>query len=283
MNKRILVTGGLGFIGSHTCLCLLENNYEILVLDSLVNSNPLVIKRIENICKYKNDNKNKLHFVKGDLRDKQVINTIFENAKCDGNPIYGVIHFAGVKAVSESLENPLYYWDSNLVSSINLLKSMNKYDCKLMVFSSSASVYGINQNNLINENSELNPSNPYGNTKFAIEKLLFDLFQSSSKDWRIANLRYFNPIGAHHSGLIGEESKGNPNNIFPHILNVAKGKISELTIFGDDWPTPDGTGVRDYIHVMDLAEGHIAALEYLFRNKPQYININQLRWRKQIH
>ena len=274
MKKRILVTGGAGFIGSHTCLSLIENNYEIVVLDSFVNSNPLVIKRIENISKYKNDNKNKLFLVEGDLRDKEVVNNIFEKAKSDGNPIFGVIHFAGLKAVGESLENPLCYWDSNLISSINLLKSMNKYDCKVIVFSSSATVYGISQNNLINENSALNPSNPYGNTKFAIEKLLFDLFQSSSKSWRIANLRYFNPIGAHQSGLIGEETIGIPNNIFPYILKVAKSEIPKLTIFGKDWPTPDGTGIRDYIHVMDLAEGHIAALDYLSRNKPQFININ---------
>ena len=272
--KRILVTGGAGFIGSHTCFTLLENNYELFVLDSFVNSEPVALKRVINLLKKNNNGKENLHIINGDLRDIKTIEKVFEETENEKNPISGVIHFAGLKAVSESVENPIKYWDFNLISSINLLKIMDKYNCRTIVFSSSATVYGLNSTATISENNPLNPTNPYGNTKLVIEKLLHDVYISSPESWRIANLRFFNPIGAHESGLIGENANGKPNNIFPYILQVASGNLPYLEIYGKDWPTHDGTGVRDYIHVMDLAEGHSAALNYLFENKPQTININ---------
>ena len=273
--KRILITGGAGFIGSHTCLTLLENGYELYVLDSFINSSPQSLKRIEHILKDKNiDIDNKLHVYKGDLRDEERLNKIFLEATKSGDPIQGVIHFAGLKAVKESVENPLLYWDSNVNGAISLFKAMEKNNCKIMVFSSSATIYGLASDKPLNENSKISPINPYGSTKVAIENISNDIFNNSKNDWRIANLRYFNPIGAHSSGLIGENPLGSPNNIFPIILNVAMGREKILKVFGNNWPTYDGSCVRDYIHVMDLAEGHIKALEYLLENKPQILNLN---------
>ena len=271
--KTILVTGGAGFIGSHTCLALLKKQYKIKVVDSFINSNPNSLKRVKKICDLSNIPFN-LEIIEADLRDNYIIDNIFYQAKNINQPIEGVIHFAGLKAVNDSVKNPLVYWDANLNSSINLLKAMGKNDCRTIVFSSSATVYGLSENKYFKESDYLSPINPYGHTKLAIENILRNLYDSSPDEWRVINLRYFNPIGAHESGLIGENPNGKPNNIFPLILQVASGKIPKLKIFGSDWDTIDGTGVRDYIHVMDLAEGHLLALEYLFQRGGMYdINI----------
>ena len=272
---NILVTGGTGFIGSHTTLLLLEKGYEVIVLDSNINSNPDIIEKIHKICnKKKICSRDKLKFYKGDLRDHDLIKKLFLDSIAKDKPITGVIHFAGLKSVSESIKNPLSYWDQNVNSTINLLKIMNKFCCKTIVFSSSATVYGNSKKEKLDEYSEINPVNAYGRTKYAIETLLNDLFYSEKNNWKIANLRYFNPIGAHPSGEIGDRPIGQPNNLFPIILQVAAGKIKNLMVFGDDWNTKDGTGIRDYIHIMDLAEGHLKTLELLFENKPQIQNIN---------
>lgn len=272
--KKILLTGGSGYIGSHTCLSLLEEGYEVLILDSLVNSNQKSIDQLKKICKNKGINiANKINFIKGDLRNKEFIDFVFQRAKNEDKPIEGVIHFAGLKAVAESQIYPLMYWDNNVKGSLNLIQSMKENDCKTIVFSSSATVYGESKEKLIKESSELKPINPYGTTKLVVENLLNDIVRVKSKGWRIAVLRYFNPIGAHYSGLIGENPLQKPNNIFPIIINSAFNNIS-LKIFGNDWPTKDGTCIRDYIHVMDLAEGHLKALNFLFKNESQIIKLN---------
>ena len=270
---NILVTGGAGFIGSHTCLALLERGFDIVIIDSFINSNPISIDRVLEISDL-NKSQKRINLVQLDLRNIEKLNKIFKDAKQQGNPIRGVIHFAGLKSVNESVQNPILYWDNNLISSINLLKIMDENDCRTLVFSSSATVYGLSGKYLINETEKLDPTNPYGNTKFVIEKLMRDIYNSSQSDWSIVNLRYFNPIGAHVSGLIGENPIGVPNNIFPIILQVAARKIPELKIYGRDWPTEDGTGVRDYIHVMDLAEGHVLTMEYLLENAGKILDIN---------
>ena len=270
--KTILATGGTGYIGSHTCLELLKKGYKVIILDSLVNSSEKVISKINFLLNDKTINDN-LTFIKGDINDEKLLNHIFKFAKEKYEPISCVMHFAGLKSVSESLSNPLQYWHNNVGGSIILFKLMEKYECRTVIFSSSATIYQIKDNKLINESSPINPINPYGQTKLAIERLLKDLFDKGD-NWRIANLRYFNPIGAHQSGLIGENPKGIKNNIFPILNGVAFGEIEKLKIYGNNWPTYDGTGIRDFIHVMDLAEGHIKALEYLENNEPQILNIN---------
>ena len=270
---KVLVTGGAGFIGSHTCLALLEKGYEVIVLDSFVNSKQESLKRVIEILKCKKINKN-IKIIKGDIRDKNILDELFSNAKRTGKPFQAVVHFAGLKSVKDSVFNPLLYWDVNVDGSINLLRVMNKYRCRTIVFSSSATIYGLSNKKALKEDTEIMPINPYGRTKAAIEKLLNDLYISNPVEWKIANLRYFNPIGAHESGMIGESPMGVPNNIFPYITQVAAGKLDKLKIFGNDWPTLDGTGVRDYIHVMDLAEGHILALEHLLESKSKIINLN---------
>ena len=272
---KILVTGGAGFLGSHTSLSLINKGYKVIIIDSLKNSSPIALERVADICRVNGFESNKsLKFIKADLRDYSILKNLFDKAQQDGESIDGVIHFAGLKAVGESVNNPIEYWDANLKSSINLLKAMDAYNCKNIVFSSSATIYGYNKNSLIHENDKIAPINPYGNTKAVIEIFLNDVFKSNPSKWSIANLRYFNPIGAHPSGLIGENPNGIPNNIFPFILKVASGEIDRLHIFGNNWPTHDGTCIRDYIHVMDLAEGHIRVLEYLFSNNKQIVNIN---------
>ena len=268
----ILVTGGAGFIGSHTCFCLLKKGYKIAVLDSFINSNILSLHRVIDLLSDKNPTL--LNIIKGDIRDPNILDDIFLNYKSNNNPITSVIHFAGLKSVKESVINPLRYWDVNVNGAINLLSKMKEYDCHNIVFSSSATIYGKSNQIRISENNQINPTNPYGQTKAAIEQILLDLFSSNKDQWKIANMRYFNPIGAHESGLIGESPLGIPNNIFPFLTKVAYGNLEKLNIFGNNWPTKDGTGVRDYIHVMDLAEGHIAALEHLLSNKSQIINLN---------
>ena len=272
---RILVTGGSGFIGSHTCIALLEKKHEIVVLDSHANSNMNIIPKIRDLFKkkYKNIEVNLTEII-GDIRDENLLNNIFLRAQREGNSFDAVFHFAGLKSIKDSLEYPIEYWDTNLSGTVSLIKYMEKYNCKTLVFSSSASIYGLSDNKLLKESSPINPNNPYAMTKASIEKVLNDVFNSSPKEWKIANLRYFNPIGAHPSAIIGESPIGLPNNIFPLILEVAKNQDRFISIYGNDWSTKDGTGVRDYIHVMDLAEGHLAALDYLKTNDSQIISIN---------
>ncbi len=273
--NTILATGGLGFIGSHTCISLLKNNFNVYIVDSLKNSSRDNITAIKKICNLPdNSSQGRLVFFEGDILDKQFLKSIFQKAELEKNPIIAVMHFAGLKSVNESIEYPLLYWETNVYGSINLLSIMKEYNCKKLVFSSSATVYKPLINILINEKSELGPINPYGSTKLAVENILRDLVKDKSHDWRIINLRYFNPVGAHPSGLIGESPKGKPNNLFPILLKVASGEYKSLSIYGKDWPTDDGTCIRDFIHVVDLAEAHISALQYVLDSPPMLINLN---------
>lgn len=272
---RILLTGGAGFIGSHTALVLLERGFEVIIVDSFVNSSEATIRRLKSLINQKNKLfKGTLKFIKGDLRNRDLVENIFVKSIQENKPISGVIHLAGLKAVGESIIRPLDYWDSNVYSTINLLKIMDRYLCKTIIFSSSATIYGKVNANLIDEDSLINPVNPYGSSKASIERMLEDLFKSNPEEWRISSLRYFNPIGAHPSAIIGEDPCKTPNNIFPLITGVAMGRYKRLSIYGDDWNTNDGTGVRDYIHVYDLAEGHVLTLEHLLRNKSKLLNLN---------
>ncbi len=252
---KILVTGGCGYIGSHTCCELLDNEYEVVIIDNLSNSKEDVIDKIKKIT-----NKD-LKFYKCDLCDKELVDKIFEKEKIDA-----VIHFAGLKAVGESVKKPLLYYRNNLDSTLTLLEVMTKYNCKKLVFSSSATVYGNPKTLPIKEDFDLKTTNPYGSTKLYIEGILKDLYNSDN-DWSIAVLRYFNPIGAHKSYLIGENPNDIPNNLMPYIVKVATKKLEQLSIFGNDYNTVDGTGVRDYIHVVDLAIGHIKAIELINKEK----------------
>lgn len=245
---KILITGGAGYIGSHTCLELLNAGYEIIIVDNLSNS------KMESLNRVKEITGRDLTFYKADLLDKTALDIIFSENKIDA-----VIHFAGLKAVGESVALPLWYYDNNITGTLRLCEVMKKYDVKKLVFSSSATVYGKPEIVPISENSSLRATNPYGRTKLMIEEILRDL-NASDPEWSIALLRYFNPIGAHKSGLIGEDPNGIPNNLLPYISQVAVGKLKILKVFGKDYPTKDGTGVRDYIHVVDLALGHIKAL-----------------------
>lgn len=245
----ILVTGGAGYIGSHTCVELLEAGYEIVVVDNFSNS------KMESIDRVKNITGKDFAFYEVDLLDKAALESVFVK-----NKIEAVIHFAGLKAVGESVTIPLHYYYTNVTGTLVLSDLMQKYGVKKMVFSSSATVYGMPEQVPIKEDFPLHATNPYGRTKLMIEDILRDLYVSDSK-WSIALLRYFNPIGAHSSGRIGEDPNGIPNNLMPFITQVAVGKLNELKVFGDDYPTVDGTGVRDYIHVVDLAKGHLKAVE----------------------
>lgn len=271
--KTILVTGGSGFIGSHACVCLLEQNYNIVVLDSNINSSLNSIIGVRNIVREKVKSSIKIKHIKGDIRDEVSLKKIFSEAEYSQNPIEAVIHFAGLKSVQESVFNPLSYWNNNVFGTLQLIKVMNLFNCKTIVFSSSATVYKNNDAGLLIETDDIKPSNPYGQTKATVENILKSVFESDN-EWRIGNLRYFNPIGAHQSGFIGENPKNKPNNLFPYICGVASGKFDKLRIFGNNWPTFDGTGIRDYIHVMDLAEAHISALDFLLNAKPQILNLN---------
>ena len=255
MSKLILVTGGTGFIGSHTCVALFDAGYEVMVLDNLCNSEAAVIGRIGKICGREPG------FVEGDIRDAELLQKLFTK-----HPISAVLHFAGLKAVGESVEKPQLYYENNVEGTSVLLSAMQNAGVKTIVFSSSATVYGDPASVPITEDFPRSATNPYGETKLKIENILADLFQSSP-GWKIARLRYFNPVGAHPSGLIGEDPKGIPNNLMPFISQAATGLRKELSVFGDDYDTPDGTGVRDYIHVVDLANGHVAALNYLDQNQ----------------
>jgi len=247
----ILVTGGAGYIGSHTCVALSEADIGYAVLDNFCNSDPCVLERIQSITG------KPFPFFKGDVRDEFLLRRIFAKQE-----ISGVIHFAGLKAVGESVERPLDYFDTNVAGSLCVLRAMNRAGCKRLVFSSSATVYGDASTMPLTEDMPCAATNPYGRTKLMVEEILADLEQSDPS-WRIARLRYFNPAGAHESGLIGENPRGVPSNLMPFVTQVAAGLRPTLTVFGGDYPTPDGTGVRDFIHVMDLAQGHVAALKRL--------------------
>lgn len=247
----ILLTGGLGYIGSHTAVELCEAGYDVVIIDNLSNS------KIETLDKLEQITGSPIKFYKGDVQDKELLRRIFTE-----NDISAVMHFAGYKAVGESVEKPLDYYDNNINCTIALLQVMHEFDCKNFVFSSSATVYGRAKTMPIYEDFPVSAANPYGRTKLFIEEILKDV-QNADKSLNIAILRYFNPIGAHPSGLIGEDPNGIPNNLMPYITKVATGKLDHLNIFGNDYPTKDGTGVRDYIHVCDLAQGHVKALKKL--------------------
>ena len=251
----VLVTGGAGYIGSHTCIEMQSAGYDVVVVDNLDNSNAEALKRVDKITG------KPVKFYKEDVRDKEALRRIFSE-----NEIEAVIHFAGLKAVGESVREPIMYYDNNLKNTIALLEVMNEFGVKKIVFSSSATVYGVATEMPLTEGMPLGAINPYGRTKYFIEEILRDLYVAD-KDWCIALLRYFNPIGAHKSGLIGEDPKGIPNNLMPYISQVAVGKLEKLHVFGNDYNTVDGTGVRDYIHVVDLAQGHVKAIDWALKNK----------------
>ena len=259
---RVLLTGGAGFIGSHIALLLLQRGYDVIILDSFVNSSPNVINAIKTYLDTNSIIYN-LNTIKGDIRDKRILNEVFIDSVNEGNPIKAVIHLAGLKSVFESVANPLHYWDVNVCGAYNLLSTMKEFECFSIVFSSSATIYGLSDSIPISEDNKIAPINPYGKTKVAIENMLEDLFKSNLNLWKICSLRYFNPVGAHPSGFIGEDPIGVPNNLLPYISQVAVGRRKILQVFGDDWDTVDGSGVRDYIHIMDLSEGHIDAFHFL--------------------
>ena len=252
----ILVTGGAGYIGSHTCLLLLEAGYDVAAVDNLSNASEEALRRVERIAG------KKPRFWKGDICDADLCERLLrENPDIDA-----VIHFAALKAVGESVEKPLAYYSNNLIGTLTLLRALKRHGVKRFIFSSSATVYGNPATVPVREDFPTAAANPYGRTKLFIERILADIC-AADEEFSAANLRYFNPIGAHESGLIGEDPSGIPNNLLPYVAQVAVGKLQEVRVFGNDYPTPDGTGVRDYIHVMDLARGHIRALERVMRSK----------------
>lgn len=260
MKQSILVTGGAGYIGSHTTLALLEAGHDVIVLDNLANSSLESLRRVEKICG------KAATFIEGDIRDRELLDSIFARY-----PIEAVLHFAGLKAVGESVQLPLHYYENNVSGSVVLFQAMAAANVFNLVFSSSATVYGEPKEMPISEDCPTGiPTNPYGRSKLMVEEILRDLALSESR-WSIALLRYFNPVGAHHSGLIGEDPNGIPNNLLPYISQVAVGKLKQLSVYGNDYPTIDGTGVRDYIHVVDLANGHLKALNAIIQS--QGVNI----------
>ena len=253
--KRVLISGGAGFIGSHTCVELLNAGYEVVVLDNLVNASEKSLERVKAITG------KEVTFYKGDILDRTILNEIFEKEKIDS-----CIHFAGLKAVGESVQKPWEYYNNNISGTLTLVDVMRQHNCKNIIFSSSATVYGDPAEIPITENCPKGQcTNPYGWTKSMLEQVLMDI-QKADPEWNVILLRYFNPIGAHKSGTIGENPNGIPNNLMPYITQVAVGKLKELGVFGDDYDTPDGTGVRDYIHVVDLAKGHVKALKKIEEN-----------------
>lgn len=262
----ILLTGGTGYIGSHTWLALQEAGFDVVGVDSFVNSSRLVLDRLERL------GGRKPVFVEGDVRDQAVLDRCFEVGQAQFGGIKAVVHFAALKAVGESIERPLDYFENNLGGMLAVCQAMKRHGVPHIVFSSSATVYGKPEKLPITEDSPLRVTNPYGQTKLLGEEMLREL-ERCDPSWRVAYLRYFNPVGAHHSGLIGEDPRGVPNNLMPYVAQVAVGKRQHLNVFGNDYSTPDGTGVRDYIHVCDLAEGHVAALRYLF-DKQQSLTVN---------
>lgn len=250
----VLVTGGAGYIGSHTCIEMIQAGYDVVVIDNLDNSSEEAIHRVEKIVG------RKIKFYENDVRDKDALRKIFSE-----NEIESVIHFAGLKAVGESCRLPIKYYDNNLISTLYLLEVMEEFGVKRLVFSSSATVYGVATEMPLTEGMPLGAINPYGKTKYFIEEMLRDLY-TADNGWSIALLRYFNPIGAHKSGTIGEDPRDIPNNLMPYISQVAVGRLEKLNVFGDDYDTVDGTGVRDYIHVVDLAAGHVKATDWVMAN-----------------
>ena len=246
----ILITGGAGYIGSHTCVALQEAGYDIIVIDNFDNSSRESLRRVEKITS------KKVPLYEADVRDADALRAIFAENKIDA-----VIHFAGLKAVGESVQQPIRYYDNNLISTLRLLEVMQEFNVKRLVFSSSATVYGVTTEMPLREGMPLGAVNPYGRTKLFIEEILRDMV-IADPTWTVALLRYFNPIGAHKSGTIGEDPNGIPNNLMPYISQVAVGKLPYLNVFGNDYDTVDGTGVRDYIHVVDLAEGHVCAVKW---------------------
>lgn len=259
MKGTILVTGGAGYIGSHTCVALLDDGYDVVVIDNLVNSNRKSLERVEQITG------KRVAFYEADVRDAAALEQIF-----DRHPISGAIHFAALKAVGESVAKPIEYYQNNIGSLLTLLDVMRRRNVKQFVFSSSATVYGVPESSPIDESFPLSATNPYGQSKLIAEQILRDV-EVSDASWRIATLRYFNPVGAHDSGLIGEAPGGIPNNLMPYVAQVAVGKREKLNVFGGDYDTPDGTGVRDYIHVVDLAQGHIKALDALAKLDKSFV------------
>ena len=247
----VLVTGGAGYIGSHTCISLIEAGYDLVVFDNFCNSSQEALKRVEKIVG------RKINFFEGDIRNSEDLDGVFKAFEIDS-----VIHFAGLKAVGESVAEPVMYYDNNVSGTVKLCEAMNKHNCKKIVFSSSATVYGDPHTTPIKEDFPLSATNPYGRSKLFIEEILRDIFVSDS-EWKIVLLRYFNPVGAHKSGTIGEDPNGIPNNLMPYIAQTAVGKLECLSVFGGDYETEDGTGVRDYIHVVDLADGHVKALNVI--------------------
>lgn len=269
---QLLITGGAGFIGCHTAVVLLEAGHNLVVIDNYDNSSPEALRRVAELVGP--EAAERLSWIEGDIRSNADLQRAFAAAPA---PIEAVVHFAGLKAVGESVAQPLRYWDVNLSGSRCLVAEMAEHGCHTLVFSSSCTIYGFPEQIPINETAPVAPINPYGHSKAAVEQLLADVMASEAPEvarWRIARLRYFNPVGAHPSGRIGEDPKGLPNNLFPFVSQVAVGRREKLTVYGRDWPTVDGTGVRDYIHVMDLAEGHKAALEVLLAEAPQLLSLN---------
>lgn len=260
-KKTILITGGTGYIGSHTAVQLLEADYQVIMLDNLSNSKADVVQRVEKISG------KKVSFIQGDIRDDQCLHQVFQN-----NPIDAVIHFAGLKAVGEGQSQPMRYYENNVSGSLSLFQAMQSFGVKTLLFSSSATVYGDDGVGKYHEQSALSPSNVYGQTKYMVEQILRDI-QASDASWRVGILRYFNPVGAHPSGYIGEDPNGIPNNLMPYIAKVASGELTHLNVFGNDYPTPDGTGLRDYIHIQDLAAGHLESLRYMLE-KNTSITVN---------
>lgn len=261
-KETVLVTGGVGFIGSHTSVALQEAGYRVLIVDNLCNSDAAVLDAVAEITGEAPG------FIEGDIRDRVLLDEIFANQRIDA-----VMHFAGLKAVGESTAEPLSYYDNNVNGSLQLLQAMQSARVRTIVFSSSATVYGEPQSLPLTECHPLSATNPYGYTKLVVEEMLANL-HASEAGWRVARLRYFNPIGAHGSGRMGEAPQGTPNNLLPYIAQVATGTRTELQIFGADYDTPDGTGVRDFIHVLDLAEGHVAALDYCNRSDNELLTVN---------
>lgn len=252
-TENILVTGGAGYIGSHACLALLQAGYSVVVLDNLSNSHPAALARVQQIAG------RQLDFVQCDIRNRETLDHLFATHAIDA-----VMHFAGLKAVGESCQKPLLYYENNVLGTVNLLQAMQQHGVRRMIFSSSATVYGFPERMPIDETAPLAAYNPYGRTKQMIEEMLGDLcLPGVTEHWQVALLRYFNPVGAHESGQIGEDPNGIPNNLLPYVTQVAAGRREALPVFGDDYPTPDGTGVRDYIHVLDLVDGHLLALQKL--------------------
>jgi UDP-glucose 4-epimerase len=294
---NLLITGGAGFIGSHTCLCLLQAGHSVLALDNFQNGCPEALRRVAALAGLGSWNEISpgvwsttggtrcLMLMRGDLRSDTDLASAFGSeifsaatpstsmGRSAGTAIDAVLHFAGLKSVGESVAHPLRYWEVNVGGSHALLVAMERAGCRTIVFSSSATLYGYPDAVPIPEDAPLRPINPYGHTKAAVERMMADV-AASGGGWRVANLRYFNPVGAHPSGRIGEASRGLPTNVFPLISQVAAGLRPVLHVYGADWPTPDGSGIRDYVHVMDVAEGHCAALDLLFRQEPQVLTLN---------